>query len=77
MDFLGAFAEVVGEGGLTFHTDEVADLVAKLVQLFNNPALAEQLSVSARQRILDVFSQERMLEDHLCLYDDLIRPIPR
>jgi glycosyltransferase involved in cell wall biosynthesis len=68
---LGAFVEVLGDGGLTFHTGEVSDLVAKLVQLLNNPALAAKLGSIASQRILDHYSEGRMFQDHLSLYRGL------
>jgi glycogen synthase len=74
---LGAFVEVIGDAGLTFHTGQAADLAAKLGQLFNSPELAAKLGVVASQRILNHFSGQRMLEDHLSLYEDLLRSIPR
>jgi glycogen synthase len=73
---LGAFVEVLGEGGLLFQTGEAADLARKLVDLFDHPEIAAELSNVARRRILQLFSQERMLEDHLRLYDSLLRSIP-
>jgi glycosyltransferase involved in cell wall biosynthesis len=59
-----------------FHTGEAADLASKLGQLFNSPELAAKLGVLARQRILSRFSGQRMLEDHLSLYEHLLRLIP-
>lgn len=73
---LGAFVEVIGNAGLMFHTGEAADLASKLGQLFNSPELAAKLGVLARQRILSRFSGQRMLEDHLSLYEHLLRLIP-
>jgi glycogen synthase len=74
---LGAFAEVVGEAGITFRTGDPFDLAAKLIQFLNDKALAARLSIVSRQRILDVFCQHRMIEDHFRLYDKLLRSLPR
>jgi glycosyltransferase involved in cell wall biosynthesis len=73
---LGAFVEVLGEGGLLFRTGEAADLARKLVYLFDHPEIASELSTVAPGRIVQFFSQERMLEEHLRLYDSLLRSIP-
>jgi glycosyltransferase involved in cell wall biosynthesis len=73
---LGAFVEVLGEGGLLFRTGEAADLARKLVYLFDHPEIATELSTVAPRRIVQFFSEERMLEDHLRLYDSLLRSIP-
>ena len=69
---LGSFVEVLGEGGLTFHAGEASDLVAKLGQLLNNPALASKMGGLALQRIQDHYSEERMFQDHLSLYRGLL-----
>jgi glycogen synthase len=72
---VGAFVEVLGDGGLTFRTGEVADLVDKLVQLLNDPALAAKLGNTARLRILNQYSEESMLQHHLSLYESLIADV--
>jgi glycogen synthase len=69
---LGALAEVVGEGGITFRTGDTFDLAAKLLQVLNDTALAARLSVAGRQRALDLFCRHRMIEDHLGVYDKLL-----
>jgi len=74
---LGAFVEVVGEGGITFRTGDAFDLATKLIQFLDDSALAARLSIVARQRALDVFSQHRMIDDHFRLYDNLLRSLPR
>jgi glycosyltransferase involved in cell wall biosynthesis len=74
---LGAFAEGVGEGGITFRTGDAFDLAAKLIQFFDDSALAARLSIVARQRALDVFCERRMIDDHFRLYDKLVRSLPQ
>jgi glycogen(starch) synthase len=69
---LGSFVEVLGEGGLTFHAGEASDLVAKLGQLLDNPALASKMGGLALQRIQDHYSEEHMFQDHLSLYRGLL-----
>jgi glycosyltransferase involved in cell wall biosynthesis len=66
---LGAFVEVLGEGGLTFRTGDAAALAQELVRLLDDPALATQLAQRARQRALEFCDFRRMLEAHARVYD--------
>jgi glycogen(starch) synthase len=65
---LGAFLEVLGEGGLTFRTGDAAALAEELVRLLDDPALATQLAQRARQRALEFCDFRRMLEAHARVY---------
>jgi len=65
---LGAFLEVLGEGGLTFRTGDAAALAEQLRRLSDDPALATQLARRARQRALEFCDFRRMLEAHARVY---------
>jgi glycosyltransferase involved in cell wall biosynthesis len=65
---LGAFLEVLGEGGLTFRTGDAAALAQQLVRLLDDPALAARLARRARPRALEFCDFRRMLEAHARVY---------
>lgn len=65
---LGAFVEVLGEGGLTFHTGDAEALAQELRRILDDPALAARLAGVARQRALDFCDFRRMLESHARVY---------
>ena len=65
---LGAFAEVLGDTGLTFRTGDAAALAASLSRLLDDPAFAATLGRRARERALDFCDRGRMLESHASLY---------
>jgi glycosyltransferase involved in cell wall biosynthesis len=65
---LGALAEVLGDAGLTFRTGDASDLARQLVRLFDDPELAPRLALRARQRVLDLFSPDGMVEAHAKVY---------
>lgn len=65
---LGAFVEVLGEGGLTFRTGDAGALTRELARILDDPALAARLAQIARQRALDFYGFRRMLEAHARVY---------
>jgi glycogen(starch) synthase len=65
---LGAFVEVLGEGGLTFRTGDAAALARELTRILNDPALATRLAQRSRQRVLEFCDFRRMLEAHARIY---------
>jgi len=70
---LGAFAEVIGDAGLLFRTGDAEDLARRLATLLRDPALAADLGVRARQRVLDFFGRGRMIEAHARVYRNIAR----
>jgi phosphatidylinositol alpha-mannosyltransferase len=68
---LGAFVEVLGEGGLTFRTGDIVALARELAQILDNPALAAHLAQIARQRALNFYNFRRMLESHARVYKEV------
>lgn len=65
---LGCFVEILGEAGLTFRAGDASDLARQIARLLDDPALASQLRVRARQRISDFYSRGHMIEAHARLY---------
>jgi phosphatidylinositol alpha-mannosyltransferase len=65
---LGAFVEVLGDAGVTFRTADAAELADALSRVLDNPSLAATLGQRARQRVLDFFTKNRMIEGHLRIY---------
>ena len=66
---LGAFVEVLGEGGLTFRTGDAVALAGELARILNDPALAAGLAQRARERALEFCDFRRMLEAHAHVYN--------
>ncbi|MGH9742143.1 MAG: glycosyltransferase family 4 protein [Candidatus Acidiferrum sp.] len=67
---LGAFVEVVGDGGLTFRTGDAAALAGELGRILNDPALAARLGQLARTRALEFCDFRRMVEAHARVYQE-------
>jgi glycogen synthase len=65
---LGAFVEVLGGMGATFRTGDAADLACQVSKLLDNPEAAASLGRLGRQRVLDFYSERRMIEEHARLY---------
>jgi glycogen(starch) synthase len=68
---LGAFVEVLGEGGVTFRTGDAADLACELARVLDDSALRSRLGHSARQRALEFCDFRRMPEAHATVYRKL------
>jgi len=68
----GALAEVVGDAGLTFPAGDDEALAACLVRILDEPGLPEVLGERARRRAQQLFSEERMVAQHLSTYFDLV-----
>jgi glycogen(starch) synthase len=68
---LGAFVEVLGDGGLTFHTGDAGALARELARILDDPALAARLAGIARQRALEFCDFRRMLESHAKVYKEV------
>jgi glycosyltransferase involved in cell wall biosynthesis len=68
---LGAFVEVLGEGGLTFRAGDAGALTRELARILDDPALASRLAQIARQRALDFCDFRRMLEAHARVYQEI------
>ena len=65
---LGSFVEILGDAGLTFRAGDANDLASKLASLLDDSALAVQLGGRGRQRILDHYPYNHMVETHARVY---------
>ena len=70
---LGAFAEVLGDSGLTFRAGDAASLAASLARLLDDPGLAARLGPRARERAIDFCDQSRMIKAHVRVYLSALR----
>jgi glycosyltransferase involved in cell wall biosynthesis len=73
---IGGLAEVVGDAGLLFPPRDIAALAACMRSVIKEPELIVQLGSKARKRALDLFTADRMLEEHARLYHHLTEKIP-
>lgn len=71
---VSAIPEVVvaGETGLLVPPGEVEPLAQALVRLGGDPKLREQLGLKGRQRVLERFNLDRMVEETLAVYRSLL-----
>jgi glycosyltransferase involved in cell wall biosynthesis len=68
---IGGLVEVVADAGLLFPPRDVAALAACMRSVIENPELIVHLGSRARTRALDLFTANRMLDQHARLYHDL------
>jgi len=71
---IGGLGEVVDGAGLKFTPGDVAALAHCLRQVLEHPNLVTELGAKARQRALQFFRWERMVQEHLTLYQRLKKP---
>jgi glycogen synthase len=69
---LGAFAEVLGDSGLTFRVGDASHLARQLALILNDSALAANFGLRAKRRVAEAYSRPRMIEAHSHLYRQLI-----
>jgi glycosyltransferase involved in cell wall biosynthesis len=63
-----ALPEVVGDTGLLCDVDSVDQFVDATRHLRNNPDEARRLGIAARERAVEHFSEEKMIEQYVSLY---------
>lgn len=65
---IGGLSEVVDDAGLKFAPGDAAGLASCLQRVLDDPSLRELLGKKARERALRLFSQDRMVAEHLAVY---------
>lgn len=70
---LGAFVEVLGGTGQLFRTGDAADHALQMGRILDDPALGQRFAAAARQRIQETFAEQRMIEGHSRIYQELRR----
>lgn len=73
---IGGLGEVVDRVGLKFPPGDVEALAACLRQVIEEPELEAELGNKAQARALELFREERMIEEYLQLYEQLARGKP-
>jgi glycosyltransferase involved in cell wall biosynthesis len=69
---LGAFVEVIGDGGMVFRTGDAKELARCLKELISDTKQREKLGMAARRRAESIFSLERMIGGHAALYKRIV-----
>jgi glycosyltransferase involved in cell wall biosynthesis len=69
---IGGLGEIVDGAGLKFPAGDSDALESCMRQVLDNPRMASELRLKARQRGIEVFSEKRMVEEHALLYRTLI-----
>ncbi len=64
----GEIPIVLGDAGLTFHEGDASALAAQLRCLLSDPAFRAQLGAKGRQRVLDLYSVEKVAAQHHAIY---------
>lgn len=68
---IGALCEVSGDAGLSFPAGNADALAERLELLLKTPGLAARLGERARTRAEELYNLERMVGEHLRLYEEL------
>jgi glycosyltransferase involved in cell wall biosynthesis len=69
---IGGLGEVVDGAGLKFPPGDAEALIDCLRRILQHPQILVELGQKARQRALQLFRWERMVDEHLCLYRRLL-----
>ena len=69
---IGGLSEVVGETGLKFSAGNAEQLASCMERVLEEPRIVNELGARARQRSLELFSEPRMIEEHLGLYREVL-----
>jgi phosphatidylinositol alpha-mannosyltransferase len=65
---LGAFVEVIGDGGVTFRTGDSEELARAISRILDDPTFAARVAERARQRAVEFCDFTHMLEAHARVY---------
>lgn len=68
---IGGMGEVVDGAGLKFVPGSVPDLVSCLRLVLDDPSIVKTLGAKARARAQELFTQDRMVDEHLSLYHEI------
>jgi len=65
---IGGLGEVVGDCGLLFPAGNAKALAQCMMRVLDNPEIIAQYGAAARRRAVGLFSQQRMVKEHVDLY---------
>lgn len=69
---IGGLSEVVGDSGLKFPPGDALALASCIRRVIQNPSLAASLGSAARERAIQLFGPDSMIERHLTLYREAL-----
>ena len=68
----GEIPNVIGDAGLLFEEGNVQELVARVRQLIDDPDLYACLARKGRQRVLELYTQERIARQTFEVYQEML-----
>jgi glycosyltransferase involved in cell wall biosynthesis len=68
---IGGLTEMVGDAGLKFPPGDSIALAKLLRRVLDDPSIAVELGAQARARALLHFTEKRMTDEHVALYEEL------
>jgi glycosyltransferase involved in cell wall biosynthesis len=71
---IGGLKELVDGTGLKFRPGDIDGLTRCMKRVLDEPAHARALGENAKKRAEEAFPEERMLAEHLTLYNQLVKP---
>jgi glycosyltransferase involved in cell wall biosynthesis len=71
---IGGLGEVVGDAGLRFPPGDAQALAACMKNVLDHPDVIARLGAAARQRALQLFTEQRMVSQYLELYQRVAQP---
>src|SRR5262249_23287474 len=73
---LGSCSEVLGSAGITFQVGSANDLSSRLIEILADGLRRQKLGLAARTRVVELFSEARMVEEHFRIYNGLVTSHP-
>jgi glycosyltransferase involved in cell wall biosynthesis len=72
---VGGNREVIEDGktGFLVNPKEYSEFSRRIIECLKNPRLSKELGRNARETVMQKFQISRMLERHMCLYDQCIK----
>jgi glycosyltransferase involved in cell wall biosynthesis len=71
---IGGLSEVVAHAGLKFPPGDAGALAERMSRFLKDPGLVHRIGAAARERALELFQEKKMIENHLRVYFDAIKP---
>ena len=71
---IGALQEVIGDTGLSFPIGDAEALARCMKQVLDDPEISRRLGAAACERAQKLFRLEKMVEQHVLVYERLMNP---
>ncbi|MFZ3201297.1 MAG: glycosyltransferase family 4 protein [Candidatus Acidiferrales bacterium] len=71
---IGSLREIVGDTGLVFPAGDAAALASCMRRVLEDPLLASSRAAAARNRAMQLFKLDSMIENHASLYREALTP---